>query len=135
MADFMLFQIDTTEDFSVFMSDVTVLLILFQIEDTVLWIAFITEVIVPFMLFQALDTAVRMAFRTLVMVVLIAVQICWKKSRMPSRIGVRKATMPFQISCIFALIASSAMPMRICMACQMVSNRYWSAESSGSKNS
>ena len=49
----MLFQIDTTEDFSVFMSDVTVLLILFQIEDTVLWIAFITEVMVPFMAFQA----------------------------------------------------------------------------------
>ena len=45
--------------------------------------------------------------------------------------GVTKATIAFQIEVIFVWIAVSAAPIRIYIACQMVSNRYWNASSRG----
>ena len=42
-----------------------------------------------------------------------AVQIVWKKLCNAVRSGVRKATIAFQISWIFVLIASIAMPIKI----------------------
>ena len=49
----------------------------------------------------------------------------------PVRIGVTKATMAFQMEVIFVWIAVSAALIRICIACQMVSNRYLNASSRG----
>ena len=49
----------------------------------------------------------------------------------PVRIGVTKATIAFQMEVIFVWIAVSAAPIRIWIACQMVSNRYLNASSSG----
>ena len=49
----------------------------------------------------------------------------------PVRIGVTKATMAFQMEVIFVWIAVSAALIRICIACQMVSNRYLNASNRG----
>ena len=50
---------------------------------------------------------------------------------MPVSSGVTKATMAFQMEVIFVWIAVSAAPIRIWIACQMVSNRYWNASNKG----
>ena len=49
----------------------------------------------------------------------------------PVRIGVTKATMAFQMEVIFVWIAVSTAPIRIWIACQMVSNRYLNASNRG----
>ena len=49
----------------------------------------------------------------------------------PVKIGVTKATIAFQIEVIFVWIAVRAAPIRIWIACQIVSNRYLNASSSG----
>ena len=49
----------------------------------------------------------------------------------PVRIGVTKATMAFQMEVIFVWMAVSAAPIRIWIACQMVSIRYLNASSNG----
>ena len=49
----------------------------------------------------------------------------------PVRIGVTKATIAFQMEVIFVWIAVSAAPIRIWIACQIVSNRYLNASNRG----
>ena len=60
-----------------------------------------------------------------------AVQIVVKVVCNPVRIGVTKATIAFQMEVIFVWMTVSAAPIRIWIACQMVSNRYLNASSSG----
>ena len=60
-----------------------------------------------------------------------AVQTVEKVVCNPVKIGVTKATIAFQMEVIFVWIAVSAAPIRICIACQIVSNRYLNASSRG----
>ena len=65
------------------------------------------------------------------MAVWIADQTVEKVVCSPVRSGVTKATMAFQMEVIFVWIAVNAAPIRICIACQMVSNRYLNASNRG----
>ena len=60
-----------------------------------------------------------------------AVQTVEKVVCNPVKIGVTKATIAFQMEVIFVWIAVSAALIRICIACQMVSNRYLNASNRG----
>ena len=72
-----------------------------------------------------------MAVSTVEIAVRIAVHTVEKVVCNPVRIGVINATMAFQIEVIFVWIVVNAVPIRIWIACQMVSNRYLNASSSG----
>ena len=72
-----------------------------------------------------------MAVSTVVIAVWMAAHMIEKVVCNPVRIGVTKATIAFQMEVIFVWIAVSAAPIRIWIACQMVSNRYLNASSSG----
>ena len=63
---------------------------------------------------------------------LIAVQISEKKSRMLSKIGVIKSTIPFQIALIFSETQSITLPTTIWIASKIVSNKYPKALINGS---
>ena len=65
------------------------------------------------------------------MAVWIADQTVEKVVCNPVKIGVTKATIAFQMDMIFVWIAVNAAPIRIWIACQMVSNRYLNASSRG----
>ena len=58
----------------------------------------------------------------------IVVTVVW----IPWSSGVRKATMAFHTLVTVVWIAVIAFPIKILMACQMVSNRYLNAVSNGS---
>ncbi len=60
-----------------------------------------------------------------------AVQTVEKVVCRPVSNGVTNATIAFQIEVIFVWIAVNAAPIRIWIACQIVSNRYLNASSSG----
>ena len=86
---------------------------LFQIEDTTDQITLRIPEIKPLIAFHTVSTTLLIVSRTVLIVEQIAFQMLWKKSRIPSRIGVRKATIAFQIAEIFSCTQSIALPIKI----------------------